>query len=73
MSQEEVLQVLKDSSDVLALAEICAKLNEPPQKVSMQLSKLVKHGEVEEIILHRALALKFYKCKKPIRLFRCLL
>jgi DNA-binding IclR family transcriptional regulator len=72
MGQEEVLEVLKNSKDVLSLREIANMLNQPTTKISMILAKLVKHGEVEEIVLHRALAMKFYECKQPIRLFRCL-
>ena len=70
MGQEEVMEILKNSKSPLSRTEIAKLLKiEPPEKVSDILTKLIKHREVRFIELDRRLALKFYHCKRKLKLY----
>lgn len=69
MSQIEIIEVLEKSNVPLSASEICEKLQQRQVKISALLKKLIKHGDVEYIELDRRLSMKFYKCKRKLRLY----
>lgn len=69
MGQAEVYQVLEDSKVPLSSKEISEVLNEPEDKVLKYLHVMVRYKEVDFIELNKDLAMKFYKCKRRMRLF----
>jgi Mn-dependent DtxR family transcriptional regulator len=69
MSQEEVINVLKESEQPLSRTEIANKIQKDPCLVSHALQKLIKHKEVMVIDIDRTVASKNYNSRRRIRLY----
>ena len=69
MGQQEVIEILEISNVPLAACEIAKLLNVEEFKVSKTLKCLIKFNEVKVFELPKNVAMKFYKCKRRLRLF----
>ena len=73
MSQQEVLEVLEKHRVPLSLKEICeilGDINFPNEtKISATIKRMMDYDEIKVIELDRKLAMKFYKCKRRMRLY----
>lgn len=69
MGQAEVIDVLEKSKLPLSSKEIATILNEAEDKINHTLNRLYKYHEIEIIELNKELAMKFYKCKRRMRLY----
>jgi len=69
MVQEKIVEILEKSKVPLSLAEIAEIVNQTDQLVSKALSQMLKYQEIKCMELNKDLAMKFYKCKRRMRLF----
>lgn len=69
MGQAEVFDVLKNSNVPLSSREIASILNTEEFKVTKILNVLIRFNEVETMDLNKELSMKFYKCKRRMRLY----
>lgn len=69
MGQEEVLTLLIKTKVPLTTKEIVEMLEETRQSVCESLKKLLKREEVKALELNKDLAMKFYSCKRRMRLY----
>lgn len=69
MSQQEILTVLEKSKVPLTAREISEKLGKLEVHVCADLRSLLKFNEVKVMELNKELSMKFYKCKRRLRLF----
>ena len=67
--QAEIINLLLKKRVPLTRTEIAEQIGSTPIKVSTNLKKLLKYDEVIAIELHTKLALKFYGCKRKMRLY----
>ena len=69
MGQAEVIEVLEKSKVPLSSKEIAIILKDTECKINYILNRLYKYNEIEIIELNKELAMKFYKCKRRMRLY----
>ena len=69
MGQSEIAKLLEIASKPLLTREICLILNCEQKKVSEDLSKLLKHEEIDYIELDKDTSYKKYGCKHKMRLY----
>lgn len=69
MGQAEIIKVLEKCKVPMSADELAKKLGTTKIKVCMDLAPMLKYNEVECIELKRELAMKFYNCKRKLRLY----
>lgn len=69
MGQEEILSVLEKSRVPLSAEEIARELNNTIIKILGDIKKLLQYNEIQCIELNKDLAMKFYRCKRKMRLY----
>lgn len=69
MGQEEVIKFLEKQKNPLSSGEIASAMNENKNKISVIISKLLKHGEINYIEINRLKALDNYGCKRRMKLY----
>ena len=69
MGQEEIVNLLEEKREPLTGREIAEMLEEPISKIFKILGVLVERKEIKSIELDRKLSMKFYKCKRRMRLY----
>lgn len=71
MVQEEIIEVLEKSNVPLSAGEIASQLQISIIHISRGLKGMLKYNEIQCIELDKMVALKFYKCKRKMRLYYC--
>ena len=76
MGQDEIMTILKESNVPLSALEIANIMNTrfpdasaDSSAINKKIKQMIKYNEVDVIILPKELALKFFKCKKRLRLY----
>ena len=69
MSQGDILEVLEKAKKPLCRTEIANIIKLDPIQVSHNLRRLVKGRSVKIIEINREQAMKFYRCKRRMRLY----
>lgn len=70
MVQEEIIKVLEESKEPLSFSEIQSRLNGANRsKILRALASMTQYNEIRVIEIDRILAIKFYKCKKKMKLY----
>ena len=69
MGQEEIIELLEEKREPLTGKEIAELLEEPINKIFKILGVLVERKEIKSIELDRRLSMKFYKCKRRMKLY----
>lgn len=69
MGQGEILEVLEESKVPLAIREMARMMDEAEEKIAHTLRRMLKYGDVKCVELNKDLAMKFFKCKRRLRLY----
>lgn len=69
MGQQEVIEILQKAKKPLSRTEIAERLNETAIKISILIRRMLKYGEVKCIEINRKQALKYYNCKRRMRIY----
>lgn len=69
MGQSEVLEILGNSKLPLSVKEISTQMGIREQTIAVTIKILEKHKEVEYIEINKDLAMKFFKCKRRMKLY----
>jgi len=71
MGQEEIINLLEKAKTPLSRTQIAEMLKETPIKISLLIKRIFKdpHTEVKCIEINRLQAMKFYNCKRRMRLY----
>ena len=69
MGQQEVIDALEQSKVPLSAKEISIKVNERDKEVMRAIKVMLKYNEIEFIELPKELSMKFYNCKRRLKLY----
>jgi len=69
MGQEEILNFLSKKNRPMSRGQIAIAMKEDPIKVSHQLNKLLKFGEIECVEIDAQVAKAMYKCCRRMFLY----
>jgi len=69
MGQEDVINILEKADKPLSRKEIAILLGWAENKTMDIISQLLKYNEIKCQELNKDYALKFYKCKRKMRIY----
>ena len=69
MGQVEIIAILEKSKVPLSARELAEKLNQREKSIVLTISQLIKFNEVKVMELNKDLAMKFFNCKRRMRLY----
>lgn len=69
IAQRDVLEILEKAGEPLSVGQIAKLLDDNQKKISKEISKMIKYGEILFKEIDKELANEKYNCKKRMRLY----